>query len=93
MLESDRLQKRFGENLRQARRVAEMSQEELSRHSSVHQAQISAMERGMQLPSLAVLLKLCAALYMTPNDLLDGIKWEQHLPPQGTYRVRWTARG
>lgn len=76
---------RFAVNLRKARRKKRISQEELGFQCDLHRTEISLLERGGREPRLATLVKLCAALDTTPNDLCAGIRW---LPKKGEFRFR-----
>lgn len=63
----------FGENLRQARSDAEMTQVQLSRATPLDRAAISRLECGERAPDMPTLMRLCAALTTTPGALLEGI--------------------
>jgi transcriptional regulator with XRE-family HTH domain len=63
----------FGENLRQARKRARMTQAELSAAAPLDRAAISRLECGERAPDLPTLLRICAALGVQPRDLLRGI--------------------
>jgi transcriptional regulator with XRE-family HTH domain len=65
---------RFGENLRQERRRAELSQEELANRASLHRSEIGLLERGLREPRVSTLVKLANALSIPPADLLRGIE-------------------
>lgn len=73
------LQERFGANLKRIRRKAGLSQERLSLLASIHRTEISMLERGLRLPRIDTLVKLAAALEVSPEALLTGIAWK--LPP------------
>ena len=62
---------RIGAAVRERRRV---SQAQLAERLGVSKMAVSHWERGQQVPSVARLIELCAALECTPNDLLmpDG---------------------
>jgi transcriptional regulator with XRE-family HTH domain len=67
----------FGKNLRRLRRErAGISQEELSRLSSLHRTEVSQLERGLRVARVDTLVKLAAGLDVTPNDLLESITWQ-----------------
>jgi transcriptional regulator with XRE-family HTH domain len=65
----------FGENLRRARRRVGISQEELGMRSSLHRTEIGLLERGARVPRIDTLIKVAAALSISPGDLLVGIDW------------------
>lgn len=69
----------FRSNLCRLRRLSALSQEQLAFRSSLHRTAISLMERGERIPRIDTLVKLAAAIEVTPNDLLRGIEW---LPPR-----------
>jgi transcriptional regulator with XRE-family HTH domain len=70
---------RFAVNLRRAREVAGISQEELAERIEVHRTEISLLERGGREPRLGTMVKLAVALGTTPEALCAGIAWD----PQG----------
>jgi transcriptional regulator with XRE-family HTH domain len=67
---------RFAVNLRRAREVAGISQEELAERCEVHRTEISLLERGGREPRLGTMVKLATALSTTPEDLCAGIAWD-----------------
>jgi transcriptional regulator with XRE-family HTH domain len=71
-----RVARRFGANLRRARRQAGLSQEEVGFRASLHRTEVGLLERGARVPRIDTLVKLAAALGI-PIDcsLLDGITW------------------
>lgn len=66
---------RFGDNLVRCRKVAGLSQDELSIRASVHRTEISQLERGLRLARIDTVAKLCGSLEAEPNELLVGIVW------------------
>lgn len=82
------IQKRFGANLKRARRNAGLSQEELGRKSEVHRTQISNMEIGKRLPRLDTLLKLIGALEIPAAILFEGLAWRSDIEGFGSFEVR-----
>lgn len=64
---------RFGAILRQRRRAAGLSQEELAERAEIATVYISELERGNYNPSLAVLFGLGRALDVHPAELLREI--------------------
>jgi transcriptional regulator with XRE-family HTH domain len=66
---------RFGDNLVRCRKVAGLSQDELSIRASVHRTEISQLERGLRLARIDTVAKLCGSLEAEPNELLAGILW------------------
>lgn len=74
--------KRFGENLRRARRQAGLSQEDAAIRASLHRTEVGLLERGERVPRIDTTVKLAGALDVAPGDLLDGIAWQPgHLRP------------
>jgi transcriptional regulator with XRE-family HTH domain len=66
---------RFGANLSRCRRLAGLSQEEVSFRASVHRTEISQLERGLRVPRIDTLVKLQVAVEVSVEDLLAGIVW------------------
>jgi transcriptional regulator with XRE-family HTH domain len=66
---------RFALNLRKARQRKEISQEELASRCRLHRTEISLLERGGREPRLGTIVKLGAALDVTPDELCAGIGW------------------
>jgi transcriptional regulator with XRE-family HTH domain len=66
---------RFAVNLRSARQRKQISQEELGFRCQLHRTEISLLERGGREPRLGTLVKLCAALDTSPDELCAGIRW------------------
>lgn len=65
---------RFGANVRAARVARGWTQEDLAHKTGLASVQVSRIERGRREVRLTTLLRLVAALDMTPNDLLDGVR-------------------
>lgn len=63
----------FGRNLRLARDRAGLTQVQLSSAAPLDRAAISRLECGERAPDMTTLLRLCAALGVTPGDLLRGV--------------------
>jgi transcriptional regulator with XRE-family HTH domain len=68
-------QERFAANLRHARTVASISQEELGNRCDLHRTEISLLERAGREPRLGTIVKLAGALETTPGELCAGISW------------------
>jgi transcriptional regulator with XRE-family HTH domain len=73
---------RFGDNLARCRRMAGVTQEELSFLSSLHRTEVGLLERGLRIPRIDTLVKIRDALKVSADDLLDGIAWSP-----GDYRA------
>jgi transcriptional regulator with XRE-family HTH domain len=67
---------RFGDNLARCRKLAGVSQEEVSYRAGVHRTEISQLERGLRIPRIDTLVKLASALAVPTDNLLAGIDWE-----------------
>jgi transcriptional regulator with XRE-family HTH domain len=65
----------FGDNLIRCRKLADLSQDELSVRASVHRTEISQLERGLRVARIDTLLKLSGSLEVEPSELLVGIDW------------------
>jgi transcriptional regulator with XRE-family HTH domain len=70
----DRAVKRFGANVREARKAKGWTQEELAHESGLAPVQISRIERGVREIRLTTLVQLLAALDVSPDRLLDGLR-------------------
>jgi transcriptional regulator with XRE-family HTH domain len=66
--------KQFAKNLREARRRAGLSQEELGARSALHSTEISRLERGKREPRLSTIVRLAGALELAPADLLSEMR-------------------
>src|SRR5437763_17087238 len=60
-VELPELQRRFGEMLRRHRRRVGTGQDKLAGQAGIHRTHLSLLERGKQMPSLAVIHKLATA--------------------------------
>jgi transcriptional regulator with XRE-family HTH domain len=65
----------FGDNLVRCRKLAGVSQDELSVRASVHRTEISQLERGLRIARIDTLAKICASLEVEPGELMEGINW------------------
>lgn len=66
----------FGDNLARCRKLADLSQDELSVMASVHRTEISQLERGLRVARIDTLAKLCGSLEIDPAELMVGINWQ-----------------
>lgn len=64
------LQARFGEVIRRRRQLLGMGQEKLAGEATLHRTHLSLLERGKQMPSLAVVHKLASALKVPMSELI-----------------------
>lgn len=60
----------FSTNLKALRSRAELSQDALAEQLCVSRQTVSSWERGKSYPDLDMLVRLCDALRVTPNELL-----------------------
>ena len=77
---------RFGDNLARCRRLADITQEELSIRASLHRTEISQLERGLRVPRIDSLVKLAASVEVEPEELLEGITWKPGDVRLGNFR-------
>ncbi len=78
---------RFGENLRVNRVVRRITQEGLAFAAEVHRTQVSLMESGQRSPRIPTFIKLCGALGVSPEVLLEGIAWKPGDHDRGSFQV------
>ena len=65
--------RRFAESLRETRRRAKISQEELAERAGLHRTYISQLERGLKSPSLDVIVALARGLRITPLEFVSRV--------------------
>ena len=65
----------FGDNLARCRKLAGISQDELSVRASLHRTEISQLERGLRIARIDTLIKLAVSLEVSADELLVGIEW------------------
>lgn len=83
---------RFGSNVRRARRLVRLSQEELAERADLHRGAIGLVEAGLRRPRLDTIIKLAGGAEADPADLLDGLTWSPaSAGPRGRFYV--TAEG
>lgn len=71
---------RFGANLRDCRKRANLSQEDTAVRASLHRTAVGQLERAERVCRIDTLVKLAGALGVEPAELLTGLSWE----PGGT---------
>lgn len=69
--ELEHVQLLLAHNLKQYRKQARLSQEELAHAASIDRTYVSQLERSQVNPSLAVLVRVAGALKITLCDLLS----------------------
>jgi transcriptional regulator with XRE-family HTH domain len=67
------LMRAFGQQLRQLRLAAGLTPGRLAHKSRVPPATISSAENGRREPSLSLILILCDALGVSPNELIGDL--------------------
>jgi transcriptional regulator with XRE-family HTH domain len=92
-----RVAQQFGDNLRRARKRADLSQEELAWGASVHRTEISQLERGLRVARIDTVAKLAGTLEIDPGELFEGIAWLPGTVRFGSFKPsgeakNWTPR-
>lgn len=64
----------FGRVLRQKRKVAGLTQEQLAHEADVQRNYVSLIERGVHQPTIIVLFKLAQALRCRPSELIESVE-------------------
>ena len=72
----------LGDELRQAREAAGLTQEELALRAGVHRTYVSLLERERKSPTVAVLSKLCLAIGVRPSELLRRVEASDVAPAE-----------
>lgn len=63
----------FGTQLRELRKHAGITQEELAFRAGLARTYISLLERGIKSPSLTIFLRLCVVLQQKPDEVMAQI--------------------
>jgi DNA-binding NtrC family response regulator len=69
----DRLRERLGHAVKMLRAERDWSLKDLAAHTKLSVSQISAIERGANLPSIESLLAICSAFGKKPSEVLASI--------------------
>ncbi len=69
-----KVEKAFGDALRQLRTRRGLSQEDLGFKSGYHRTYISLLERGLKSPSLQTVFRLADALGAKPAELVGSVQ-------------------
>ena len=77
----------FAKRLRERARQLELSDAEVARRAGLSERRYGHYVRGTREPDLQTLLRICAALDVTPNDVLEATK-----PAKPTAEDRWLSR-
>jgi transcriptional regulator with XRE-family HTH domain len=73
----------LGRRVRRRRHFLDLSQETVAERAGIHRTQISLYESGRRMPLAATLVRLAAALGVSPDQLLAGVEWEVPSPSLG----------
>jgi transcriptional regulator with XRE-family HTH domain len=76
---------RFGDNLRQARKDADLSQEEVGIRASLHRTEVGLLERGERIPRIDAAIKLAGAVGVSVGALTAGIEWSPGFARPGQF--------
>ena len=71
----DRLRERLGHAIKMLRVSRDWSLKDLAAHTKLSISQISAIERGANLPSIESLLSICGAFGKKPSEVLASIEF------------------
>jgi transcriptional regulator with XRE-family HTH domain len=77
--------RQFGEDLARCRKLADLSQDELSVRASVHRTEISQLERGLRVARIDTLIKLARSLEVSADELLAGMDWRPGSVRRGAF--------
>lgn len=72
-LPQDRLRERLGHSIKMLRVARDWSLKDLANQTKLSVSQISAIERGTNLPSIESLLAICKAFEKKPSEILSAI--------------------
>jgi len=89
--EDDSVAVQFGKNLRRCRNAARLSQEDVAYSASLHRTEIGLLERGQRRARIDTVVRLAAAVSVSPGELFEGIVWETPTTSDGRFRI--TAPG
>jgi DNA-binding NtrC family response regulator len=71
----DRLRERLGHAIKMLRVSRDWSLKDMAAHTKLSVSQISAIERGANLPSIESMLSICAAFGKKPSEVLASIEF------------------
>lgn len=83
----------FGDNLIRCRRGADLSQDEVAFRASIHRTEVSQLERGLRIPRIDTLAKLCGALEVEFDELMKGLNWQSGSQVRGSFRASENVGG
>jgi len=67
-------EKAFGAILREIRQTAGLSQMDVYEHFGVDRTYLSAIERGVQSPTLRMIVRLSKAFAVAPSDMMKSME-------------------
>jgi transcriptional regulator with XRE-family HTH domain len=73
----------FGIQLREVRRQARLTQDELAHRAGLHRTYISLLERGMRSATLDTVFRICAALDLDPGAFVSSLLQLLHRDSSG----------
>jgi transcriptional regulator with XRE-family HTH domain len=56
------------------RHLSKLSQEDLAELAGIHRTYVSQIERGLKVPTIAILFKISRALSVQPSDFIKEIE-------------------
>jgi transcriptional regulator with XRE-family HTH domain len=74
MISMPRLQKTFGQVLKEIRNESGLSQQQLAFDSELDRTYISLLERGLRLPTLGTIFKIAEVLKLSPGDMVTRVE-------------------
>ncbi|MEK7686750.1 MAG: helix-turn-helix transcriptional regulator [Verrucomicrobiota bacterium] len=73
-MQTDKLLRRLGQNIRRQRNAANLTQAALSANARISATHLSAIERGERSASVLCLARIAKALQTTTEKLCEGIE-------------------
>jgi len=68
----------LGDELREAREAAGLTQERLAFKAGVDRTHISILERGLQSPTVDTLIRVCRALGISASEIIARVEKAHH---------------
>lgn len=68
---------RLGDNMRDSRQKAGLSQQDVAVRASMHRTAVSLLERGERIARTDTLVRIADSIGVSPVELLDGLRWSQ----------------
>jgi len=73
--------------LRRCRGATGLTQEDVAYFTSLHRTEIGLLERGQRRARIDTVVRLAAALSVSPDELFKGIVWELPRLGDGCFRI------